>query len=68
MLTPWPENPTEIERSNRETISRVGRVTVSTLAPIERADAALLAAAGRELPLDSWLTAAPRFRPERELA
>ena len=68
VMTPWPENPTEIERSNRETISRVGRVTVSTLAPIERADAALLAAAGRELPLDSWLTAAPRFRPERELA
>ena len=25
VLTPWPEEPTEIERSNRETIAALGR-------------------------------------------
>jgi len=31
VLTPWPEQPTEIERSNRETIAAVGEVEVQTL-------------------------------------
>ena len=55
VLTPWPAEPTEIERSNRETIARLGRVVVSGLPPIERGDPELLAAAGEQLPLDVWL-------------
>jgi dethiobiotin synthetase len=31
VLTPWPENPTEIERSNRETIASLADVEVQTL-------------------------------------
>jgi dethiobiotin synthetase len=31
VLTPWPARPTEIERSNRETISALGGVRVDTL-------------------------------------
>jgi dethiobiotin synthetase len=31
VLTPWPEQPTEIERSNRETIEALGEVKVLTL-------------------------------------
>ena len=31
VLNPWPENPTEIERDNRETIARLGAVPVLTL-------------------------------------
>ena len=52
MLTPWPEEPGSIERSNRETIERLGRVEVLTLPRIERAEPKLLAAAGRSVA--SW--------------
>jgi len=31
VLTPWPEQPTELESSNRETIEALGRVPVLTL-------------------------------------
>jgi dethiobiotin synthetase len=31
VLTPWPEDPGEIERSNRETIAELGKVEVETL-------------------------------------
>jgi dethiobiotin synthetase len=61
VLTPWAE-PGEIERSNLETIQRLGRVPVSTLPAIARAEPGLLAAAGASLPLDDWvpsLTSAP---------
>jgi dethiobiotin synthetase len=37
VLTPWPEEPTEIERSNRETIAALGRVEVRTLPPLDLA-------------------------------
>jgi dethiobiotin synthetase len=57
VLTPWPDAPTEIERSNRDTIERLGEVTVSTLPSIASADPDLLAAAGRQLPLERWLNA-----------
>jgi dethiobiotin synthetase len=56
VLTPWPVTPTEIERSNRETIERLGEVPVSTLPPIARPDPELLNAAGQQLPLDRWLS------------
>ncbi len=37
VLTPWPEQPSEIERSNRETIASLGDVEVLTLPPINLA-------------------------------
>ena len=52
VLTPWRERPTAMERSNRDTIQRLGQVPVATLAPTTPAT---LAAAGGELPLSSWL-------------
>jgi len=39
VLTPWPEGPSEIERSNRETIADLGQVEVQTLPPLNLADA-----------------------------
>jgi hypothetical protein len=44
-----------MERSNRETIARLGSVEVATLGPVVRADPALLADAGGQLPLERWL-------------
>ncbi len=35
VLTPWPAEPTEIERSNRETIAALGQVEVETLPPLD---------------------------------
>jgi dethiobiotin synthetase len=52
VMTPWPDEPTEMERSNRETIERLGDVRVSALAPT-RPDG--LAEAGASLPLEHWL-------------
>jgi dethiobiotin synthetase len=48
VLTPWAETPSVMERSNRETIERLGGVRVATLAPttpatLAQAGAALLA-------------------------
>lgn len=40
VLTPWPENPTEIERSNRETIATLAEVQVLTLPHLDLADPA----------------------------
>jgi dethiobiotin synthetase len=55
VLTPWPRDPTMIERSNRETIAALGAVEVVTLGLVARAEPELLAAAGAELPLERWL-------------
>ena len=52
VMTPWPEEPTPMERSNRATVEQLGRVAVSGL-PRTTPDA--LAAAGAGLPLDDWL-------------
>ena len=35
VLTPWPEEPSAIERSNRETIAALGEVEVLTLPPLD---------------------------------
>lgn len=35
VLTPWPESPTEAERSNRETIAELGQVAVEILPTLE---------------------------------
>ena len=37
VLTPWPEEPTAIELSNRETIAALGEVEVQTLPPLDLA-------------------------------
>jgi dethiobiotin synthetase len=38
VLNPWPQEPTEIEHSNRETIAALGRVPVHVLPAIELGD------------------------------
>jgi dethiobiotin synthetase len=52
VMTPWPDDPEPIERSNRATIERLAGVSVSGLPPTGRGE---LAAAGAALPLDDWL-------------
>lgn len=52
VMTPWPEQPEPIERSNRATVERLSGVAVSGLPP---ATPGTLAAAGAALPLDQWL-------------
>lgn len=37
VLTPWPNQPSAIERSNRETIAALGQVRVETLPPLDLA-------------------------------
>jgi dethiobiotin synthetase len=58
VLTPWPAEPSAMERDNRATIERLGGVEVATLPRLPRADPPLLAQAGAALPLDRWLAAA----------
>jgi dethiobiotin synthetase len=52
VMTPWPDEPTAMEQSNRQTVRELGRVTVCGLPPTtpER-----LAEAGASLPIDGWL-------------
>jgi dethiobiotin synthetase len=55
VLTPWPEQPEAIERSNRETLARLGEVEVATLEHVSAPVAAELALAGAQLPWEQWL-------------
>ncbi|MHB8491579.1 MAG: ATP-dependent dethiobiotin synthetase BioD, partial [Solirubrobacteraceae bacterium] len=55
VLTPWPHAPSDLERSNRETIARLGAVEVATLAEVPGPDLVALAEAGSRLPWRSWL-------------
>jgi dethiobiotin synthetase len=55
VLTPWPKHPSGIERSNRETIARLGDVRVATLPRVSEPTPEELAAAGATLPLADWL-------------
>jgi dethiobiotin synthetase len=57
VLTPWPRAPSTLERSNRESIERLGEVQVHTLAHIGAPDPAELARAGDSLPWAGWLQA-----------
>ncbi|MEA2444557.1 MAG: dethiobiotin synthetase [Thermoleophilales bacterium] len=52
VLTPWPDEPGDIERSNKDTIAMLGDVEVQTLG---RTTPDGLADAGAELPIDDWL-------------
>ena len=51
VLTPWPAQPGEMERSNRETIARLGDVEVETLPAL----AVRSIGPQRHLPLERWL-------------
>jgi dethiobiotin synthetase len=55
VLTPWPDEPSAMERSNRETIERLGGVAVATVPFLSSGLPGDLAAAGAELPLRDWL-------------
>jgi dethiobiotin synthetase len=55
VLTPWPDEPGAIERSNLDTIERLGEVEVGTLATVGEPTPELLAAAADGLPLERWL-------------
>jgi dethiobiotin synthetase len=49
VLTPWPREPTTLERSNRETIARLGDVEVEDLPTVASPALADLARAGAKL-------------------
>jgi dethiobiotin synthetase len=55
VLTPWPAYPGALERSNRETIARAGRVEVSTLETVDVESVPDAARAGASLPLTNWV-------------
>jgi dethiobiotin synthetase len=55
VLTPWPAQPSLMQRSNLDTIAALGSVHVATLRHVARPDPAALAAAGAELRLERWL-------------
>jgi dethiobiotin synthetase len=54
VLTPWPQEPSVMQRSNRATIERLGEVKVATLAATTPA-VEDLARAGATLPFDRWV-------------
>ncbi|MEA2254164.1 MAG: dethiobiotin synthetase [Solirubrobacteraceae bacterium] len=54
VLTPWPDAPSAMQRSNREAIERLGGVEVATL-PAVGLDVGELARAGSALPYERWL-------------
>lgn len=55
VLTPWPAEPGTMERSNRETIERLGAVATATLAPVAGPDPVAFAAAAAGLPWRDWI-------------
>jgi dethiobiotin synthetase len=57
VLTPWPDEPSVMERSNRATIARMGGVEVAGLATTTPA-VGDLATAGAALAFDRWIAAA----------
>jgi dethiobiotin synthetase len=54
VLTPWPAQPSAMQRSNLDAISQLGRVEVATLAEVG-VDVDQLALAGANLPYACWL-------------
>ena len=51
-MTPWPADPEPIEVSNRDTVERLGRVSVPGAGPTSPSG---LAGAGAALPLADWI-------------
>ena len=64
VLTPWPAEPSVMQRSNRETIARLGEVEVATLRELPRADPGLLAQAGAELQPARWIGEPRAVQPD----
>jgi dethiobiotin synthetase len=58
VLTPWPQRPDAIARSNRETIARLGEIDVEALPTVASLSASALAAAGATLRPERWLAPA----------
>jgi dethiobiotin synthetase len=58
VMTPWPDEPSVMERSNRATVARLGRVDVAGLAPLADGSPAVLATGGATLPVGEWLRSA----------
>jgi dethiobiotin synthetase len=56
VLTLWPEDPSALEHSNRETIARMGEVEVDTLARASGPQIAEFARVGAALPWRRWLS------------
>jgi dethiobiotin synthetase len=56
VLTPWPDEPGTVERSNLETIAGLGQVEVSTLGVVRAPTSDHLVSAARDLPLERWLS------------
>jgi dethiobiotin synthetase len=54
VVTPWPDAPSAMHRSNVEAIERFGAVEVATLAPVG-VEVDQLARAGATLPYERWL-------------
>jgi dethiobiotin synthetase len=52
VMTPWPEDPAPMQRSNRATVEQLGDVRVTGLAHTTKER---LAEAGARLPVDDWL-------------
>jgi dethiobiotin synthetase len=59
VLTPWPAEPSPMERSNRQTIEALGRVEVAMLRRVSGPELGELADAGARLPWRRWLEAEP---------
>jgi dethiobiotin synthetase len=55
VITPWPERPSALETSNRETLAQVGEVEVATLGHVESPARVDLAHAGATLAWRRWL-------------
>jgi dethiobiotin synthetase len=55
VITPWPDDPSAMVRSNRETIARLGDVDVTALRLLPDGSPRSLAAGGATLPLADWL-------------
>lgn len=54
VLTPWPAQPSAMERSNRDTIARLGDVEVTVLPFVPTPEPVALARAGAQLPWRRW--------------
>lgn len=56
VLTPWPQAPSAMERSNRETIASLGEIEVVGLPTVPEPSVDALARAGASLPWRAWIS------------
>jgi dethiobiotin synthetase len=54
VLTPWPQAPDAMERSNRDTIARLAGIAIAGLPHVASPDPDSLAEAASALPVESW--------------